>query len=198
MKTLTSIAALLVLVVCAGCESNAPSSSTTQAAQAAPAPPPPPPAAPAAAAAPAEAAASAAGQAVTSPPPADPAAAQPVVTSPPTNAPAEPATAGDPANREKAQVGVGKQGRDYKPGFITTPVAAFFSTEQRIAFEVQIPHAMKLYKANHENKGPKTHEEFWEAIIKENAVQLPELPPGDSFIYDPKTEELMVQHPKDQ
>ena len=71
-----------------------------------------------------------------------------------------------------------------------------FRTEERIAFEVQIPNAMKIYKAAHNNKGPKTHEEFMDVIIKENGVQLPELAPGESYLYIPEIEELMVKSPK--
>ena len=198
MRTLISTALMLALAACLGCESNTPSGTAAQSADSAP--PPPVPAAPPENAAPAQAADPAAQPpaAAQLPAIAPPAVADPAVAPASGTAPADPATAGDPANREKAQAGVGKQGRDYKPGFITTPIAAYFSIEQRIAFEVQIPHAMKLYKANHDNKGPKTHDEFFEAIIKENAVKLPDLPTGDSYIYDPQTEELMVQHPKDQ
>ena len=55
---------------------------------------------------------------------------------------------------------------------------------------------MDLYKADHNNKGPKTHEEFMNVIIKEHAVQLPELPPGNVYWYDAKTEQLMVRTEK--
>jgi hypothetical protein len=180
MRAFTISSALLMVAGCLGCESNAPATTATQSAVAAP--PPPQPAAPAENPAPAQ--------------PAPPAAQPSVAVQPGATAPADQAAAGDPANRETAQVGVGKRGRDYEPGFITTPIAAYFTTGDRIAFEVQIPSAMKLYKAAHNNKGPKTHEEYFDVIIKENAVQLPDLPAGDSYIYDPKTEELMVQHPK--
>ena len=97
---------------------------------------------------------------------------------------------------EEAQVGVGAKGRDYGgPGLVTTPVETYFRTGERIAFEIQIPSAMKLYKAAHDNKGPKTQEEFMNVIIKENGIQLPELPEGDEFVYNPKTEQLLVRHP---
>ncbi|HEV3136936.1 MAG TPA: hypothetical protein VGZ26_03510, partial [Pirellulales bacterium] len=125
MRIITSTAVLLVLAGCVGCESNAPPSAAAQSADAAP--PPPQPVAPPENAAHAQ--------------PAAPGVQQAVAVQP-----AEP-VAGDPADREKAQVGVGKRGRDYEPGFITTPIAAYFRTGDRIAFEVQIPSAMKLYKA---------------------------------------------------
>ncbi len=107
------------------------------------------------------------------------------------------AAAGVPTgSTEEAAVGVGAKGRDYEPGFVTTPVQAYFRTGERIAFEIQIPNAMKIYKAGHNNKGPKTHEEFMDIIVKENGVQLPDLPAGDEYIYDPEQEVLLVRHPK--
>jgi hypothetical protein len=106
--------------------------------------------------------------------------------------------AGEPGSTDEvAQVGVGAKGQNYGgPGFVTTPIEAYFRTGERIAFEIQIPNAMKLYKADHNNKGPKTHEEFMDIIIKENGVQLPELSEGETFIYDPATEQLLVRHPE--
>ena len=99
----------------------------------------------------------------------------------------------------KAEVGVGVKGKDYGgPGFVTTPIETLFRTNDRIAFEVQIPKAMSLYKADHNNKGPKTHDEFMKVIIQEHGVQLPELPQGNVYWYDAKTEELLVRTPKAQ
>jgi hypothetical protein len=108
-----------------------------------------------------------------------------------------PAAAAAPGTTDEvAQVGVGTKGKDYGgPGFVTTPIQAYFRTGERIAFEVQIPNAMKLYKADHNNKGPKTHEEFMNIIIKENGVQLPDLAEGEEFVYDPASEQLLVRHP---
>ena len=79
------------------------------------------------------------------------------------------------------------------PGFVTTPVEVYFRTGDRIAFEVHIPKNMELYKAQHDNKGPKTHEEFMQVIIKEGGVDLPELPADEAYLYDPQTEQLMIR-----
>jgi hypothetical protein len=152
----------------------------------------------------------------TAPPPADMSAQAPA---PPTPEPpgggkaaasdksetaAAPAATGEPAAAdaageaivEKAEVGVGAKGRDYGgPGFVTTPVREYFRTGERIAFDIQIPNAMKLYKAEHNNKGPKTHEEFMKIIIQENGVALLDLPAGEEYIYDPASEQLMVKKP---
>ena len=95
---------------------------------------------------------------------------------------------------KKAEVGVGKKGRSYGKGVIVTPVATLFAVRERLVFEVQIPEAMKLFKAT-EDRAPKSHEEFMEKIIKANNIHLPELPEGDRYRYDPKTEQLMVESP---
>ena len=177
---------LATLTTTWGCESPAPpanqSSEVTQ--------PPPQPEAPAEAPAPAE------------PKPMPPAGDQPAAAAaadgaapaadaPPVEAPAE----GE--ELKKAEPGVGVKGKDYGgPGFVTTPIETMFKIEDRIAFEVQIPKAMDLYKADHNNKGPKTHEEFMNVIIKEHAVQLPVLPEGNVYWYDAKAEQLMVRTEK--
>ena len=92
---------------------------------------------------------------------------------------------------------MGKKGRGYGKGVIATPAASLWATRERLVFEVQIPEAMKLFKAT-EDRAPKSHEEFMEKIIKANNIHLPELPDGDRYMYDPKTEQLMVESPKDR
>jgi hypothetical protein len=93
---------------------------------------------------------------------------------------------------KKAEKGVGAKGRGYGEGVVATPVATYFAVRERIAFDIQIPHAMNLFKAA-EGRAPKTHEEFMEKIVKENQINLPKLPEGDRYIYDPKQEQLMVE-----
>lgn len=96
--------------------------------------------------------------------------------------------------RTKAEVGVGAKGHGYGEGLVSTPAGAYFRTKERIAFDIQIKHAMNLFKAM-ENRAPKSHEEFMEKIIRANHIALPELPEGHRYVYDPKTEELMVEQP---
>jgi hypothetical protein len=98
-----------------------------------------------------------------------------------------------PANtvQEKAQPGVTGKGQ-YGGGLITTPIAAYFSTGERIVFNIQIPHTLKTYTALH--GPPKTHEEFMEKVIK--GIALPELPQDHRYVFDPKTQQLMVEHPE--
>ena len=70
--------------------------------------------------------------------------------------------------QEKAGVGSGEKGRGYGGGLVTTPVAAYFAVQERLVFDIQIPHAMKLYKAT-EGHAPKTHDEFMRSIVEEIA-----------------------------
>ena len=46
--------------------------------------------------------------------------------------------------------------------------------------------------ADHDGKYPKTNDEYMEHIIKEGMIQLPELPPGQEYFYDPSDHELKV------
>lgn len=191
MRIVFATLALAGLVGLSGCESEPASSAETQAADTS-APPAP---VPAEAASPSAEAPAAAAPAVDATPAAAPAAEAPAAGDMPPAAPADP---NDPTLK-KAEVGAGRKGRDYGgPGFITTPVEVYFRTGDRIAFEVHIPKNMELYKAQHENKGPKTHEEFMQVIVKEGGVDLPELPADEEYLYDPKTEQLMIRRMQPQ
>jgi hypothetical protein len=110
----------------------------------------------------------------------------PVVNAPP---------APPPVVQKKAAVGVGAKGRGYGQGVIATPAASLFAAKEKLVFEAQIPQAMQLFKAT-EDRAPKDNDEFMEKIIKANNIKLPELPEGDRYMYDPKTEELMVESPQ--
>jgi hypothetical protein len=111
---------------------------------------------------------------------------------PPATAPAAP----PPAEvLKKAEVGVGEKGRGYGTGPIATPASTYFIAKEHIAFDIQIPHAMQLFKAT-EGHMPKSHEEFMQKIIKANQIQLPKLPEGQHYVYDPKLEQLMIGRDK--
>lgn len=100
--------------------------------------------------------------------------------------------------RVKADVGAAKQGRsldEYETGVeavIAEPAKAFFGFREKMVFQNLIPKYMQMYKGEH-GSAPKTHEKFMSKIIEANKVQLPELPPGRKYVYDPEKEELMVQ-----
>jgi hypothetical protein len=109
------------------------------------------------------------------------------------NAPDE----GGEANRSQAVVGVGKKGRGYGGGVITEPVRQYFRIQERVAFDIKIPQALRHYQALDPNgRGPQSHEAFM-AMLKEHEIELPELPPGEEYLFDPVQQELMVQRPAD-
>lgn len=100
----------------------------------------------------------------------------------------------DDVERQVAEVGVGKKGRNYGGGVVSEPIRAMFRTEQRMQL-LQVNQAMQLYKASN-GYHPKSHDIFWKEIIEANSIQLPELPEGERYVYDPELEELMVERPK--
>jgi hypothetical protein len=115
----------------------------------------------------------------------------------PETPPAEPAAGqntGQGTQRVKADVGVGKAGRslDEYEGVIVTPAKALFTVREKAVFQIQIPNALQLYKATN-GSNPKTHEEFMAQVIEANSIQLPELPAGQRYVWDPEQGELMVE-----
>ena len=100
--------------------------------------------------------------------------------------------------REAAGVGVGIKGRSLDGEdvnkMIAEPARQYFRLRERLVFEAEIPKAMQLYQAT-EGQAPKSHEEFMQKIIEANSIRLPDLPPGGRYIYDPSTEQLMVERP---
>lgn len=99
--------------------------------------------------------------------------------------------------QKKAAVGAGKKGRYDIVGPVVTPVASYFVMRERLAYDIQIPEAMKLFKAL-EDRVPKSHEEFMEKVIKANHINLPLLPEGHRYIYDPEQGVLMIEQPSPQ
>ena len=116
----------------------------------------------------------------------------PTETTPSESAPAPPPPPSDGTDVVgPAEVGVGRKGRGYGTGPIATPLAAHWSAAERIVFNVEIPHAMNLYKALN-GRLPQSHDEFMREIIKNNRINLPALPQGQRYQYDPEQEQLMV------
>ena len=119
---------------------------------------------------------------------------QPPATTPPSFDPNLPPAEGQ---RVIAEAGVGKKGQSLKDekgigAMIVQPARSLFAVEQRMVFQVQIPKAMQTFSAI-EGRKPNSHDEYMSKIIKANLIKLPELPAGQSYIYDPKLGELMVQ-----
>ena len=88
----------------------------------------------------------------------------------------------------------GKQGQGYGGGIITEPVHQYFSMRNQITWE-QIRHDMDIWQAIH-NRWPKDAKEFQKEILEPAGIELPELPPGNRYVYDPKAGELLVARKK--
>ncbi len=120
--------------------------------------------------------------------------------SPPTESSKVPeaSTAEEPKEElKKADVGATGKGQfadsAEKPmSIITVPLATYFRAQEMSVFRIQIPQALKLYQAE-TGEMPKTHDEFMQNIIKKNQIQLPKLPEGDTYVYNPSTAELMIR-----
>lgn len=115
---------------------------------------------------------------------------------PPGQARTEEAEPAGDRERVKAERGVGAKGRslDEHSGVIVTAAKAFFSVRERAVFDIQIPQAVQLYKATH-GRGPQSHDDFMTQIVEANQIQLPELHGDHRYVYDPQTEQLMVERP---
>ena len=104
----------------------------------------------------------------------------------------------------KAEVGVtgktdfARNGANDIMSPITVPVAEYFNMKERAEFDMKIPKTMSIYKAMHDDKGPQSHEEFMKEIVEEGKVNLPKLPAGHTYVYDPETETLNVLRPAKQ
>lgn len=101
--------------------------------------------------------------------------------------------ASEEPQRKKAEAGVTGRG-DYGGGMGTASLSAYVRVQEKVEFQ-QVEYALKLYKAQH-GEFPKSHEEFEEKIIKPNNIKLPDLQPGDEYIFDPEKGELMVETTK--
>ena len=97
-----------------------------------------------------------------------------------------------PIATERAQPGVGLKGSRYGGGIVTEPVSNYFKAGQAVIFNMQIPSGMKTFKAMND-RYPRDWDEFDREILKPAHIQLPELPPGKQYYYDPQQGQLMVQ-----
>jgi len=129
----------------------------------------------------------------------------PVAKDPPVVAdePAQPQPQAEP-ERELVDIGRNVTGKaDFAEGGdrhimapILVPLGEYFNIRERTVFNMQIPHAMNLYMAEHD-RAPASHEEFMEKIIRANHINLPALRnPDDKYRYDPASGELKISTTK--
>jgi hypothetical protein len=89
----------------------------------------------------------------------------------------------------KAEGGVGKKGQGYGGGIITEPVRQYFIAQDRIKLNIEIPNNLKTYRAL-ANQNPPTVEAFVKEVLAPSAIMLPELKPGEFYVYDPAAKDL--------
>jgi len=102
----------------------------------------------------------------------------------------------EPPPAQRATAGVGKQGEkllghNKAQQIISGPASQLFQVRQRAIFDVQIPHALQLYKATN-GRAPRSHEEFVKEILEPNQLVLPELRDGLAYQFNTEAEELWV------
>ena len=110
------------------------------------------------------------------------------------SSPPKPTAAKPGTIREKAAAGMGEKGRGYGGDMITVAPRAEWNVKERLVLD-QIQLAMDLYKAENGGNPPKTQEEYMAKIIQAQNIKLPTLPPGQRYVYDPHSGELMVEKP---
>ena len=95
----------------------------------------------------------------------------------------------------KAGVGVKGNSLDSIQGndprmLIAGPVKAYFQTKEKIVFDIQLPQSEKLFNAL-QGRDAKSHEEYMKEVVGQ--IQLPKLPDGMVYRYQPESKELWVE-----
>lgn len=81
---------------------------------------------------------------------------------------------------------------------ILTPLRTYAKVKTNLN-EIQITHQMNNFRANNRGKSPKDFIQYKKEILDPLGITLPELPNGDSYVFDPnrgKTGELLVRTKK--
>jgi hypothetical protein len=102
---------------------------------------------------------------------------------------------------QQAVAGVGKRGQSLEKHtdaqkLISGPATTQFKVEQKMILEVQIPHALQLFRGEH-GRLPESHEEFMTKIVQANQLSLPELPEGMVYRFNTAEGTLWV-YPEDE
>jgi hypothetical protein len=84
---------------------------------------------------------------------------------------------------------IGRKGQGYGGGIITEPLSQYFQIQTRIEF-LNLKNWLKNFWALNNNRSPPTVAEFDQKILKEAGVSLPELSPGQFYVYDPGAKDL--------
>lgn len=76
---------------------------------------------------------------------------------------------------------------------VSEPAKQYFKIRERIVFQIQIPDAIKKFRAlNPTGDPPASHAEFMNEIVGKFNITLPDLPASEEYWYDAEKGELMV------
>ncbi len=115
--------------------------------------------------------------------------------------PKQSATQPDDPNLERvvANKGVGLKGRslDEYEGVIVTPAKTLFAAKERIFFEIEFPANYRVWRVQ-EDRAPQDFDELKSRFLEPLGLtkNLPVLPPGHTYVWNPETEELEVERPR--
>ena len=89
----------------------------------------------------------------------------------------------------------GRRGQSFhgQGGYLNAVFSARFTAENQMTINM-IKHNLDLFEATN-SRYPKSQEEFFQAIITDGGVTLPELREGEEYWYDVENHELMVRTP---
>ena len=129
-------------------------------------------------------------------PPSSSSASATSANSPGQQSPDDPNTSGAPSPRPEPREFTAdspEKGRRSKAagGYLGAIGHARFWAEHEI-IRLNIQKAVDLFNAS-EGRYPQSHEEFMQKIIQQNNIQLPQLPAGEQYIYDPSDHLLKVE-----
>ena len=74
---------------------------------------------------------------------------------------------------------------------ITTPISQYFRLQDRLVLQ-QVDAGMNFFRGEH-GRLPATHAEFMAEVIQKNNIRLPQLPAGQTYVYEGG--ELKVRRP---
>ena len=74
---------------------------------------------------------------------------------------------------------------------LTAAVDSYDPIKQKIAQDIQIQHAVRLFQAT-EGRYPKDYDEFMTKVIKANKIRLPQLGTDREYQYDVENHQLVV------
>jgi len=89
----------------------------------------------------------------------------------------------------------GRRGQSFhgQGGYLNAVFSARFTSENQIT-KAQMKKNLDLFEATN-SRYPSSQEEYFQAIIVDGGVSLPELNPGEEYWYDVENHQLMVRTP---